>query len=279
MKWATPEGVAEVLALVGDLEPNAAGYVHVRCPFCYSHRKSLYYRPDSGWFACWRCETKAWSRGKPDGPTSYEEDLRPPPGYIPMPAEFELLEHDPLPLRLHPYVRYLLGRGLEVDTILDVGIGACLSGELSGFVVVPVDVGGLQVGWVARHIVHKKYMTPPAFPRDRVLLNQDVLAEVTDEPIAVVEGPFDALRHWPRAVACFGQPTEEHFQVLLGAQRPLCMMLDADRRDHNRSWAQRLWMHGKDVSLAEVPAGKDPGKITHEDFLALLSSRSQAVIF
>lgn len=278
MPWATPEGVAEVMSLVAGLEPNSAGFVHVRCPFCGSKRRSLYYRTESGWFSCWRCNTQAWSRGKPDGPLDVVDE-RPPVGYVPLPDGFELLEQEPLPPRLEPYVRYLLGRGLEVDTILDVGVGACSSGELEGFVVVPVVVRGLPVGWVARSIVKKRYHFPQDFHRNAVVLNQDALDEETSAPVAVVEGPFDALRHWPHAVACFGQPTKHHVETLLGASRPLCVMLDGDKRREGRALAQELYLFGKDVTLAEVPPGTDPGKLPHDKFMDLLLSSTSSAIF
>lgn len=271
MPWADPRDIATVLGHIQGVAVNSAGWVRATCPLClHGVKKNLFFSPESGWFNCFRCDTHGWAFGPPDKLSKLVK-AAPPPGHIDLPEGFEPLEQDPLPLRLHPYAHYLLRRGIEVDTILDVGIGACCTGKHKGTVVVPVDVGNIQVGWVARAVVGKKYSVPEGFARQRVLFNQDALLDETDEPIAIVEGVMDALPHWPKAAACFGKPTEEHVEILMGARRPLVVMLDADARAEAWSLARRLWMHNLDARLGIVPAGHDPGEITREQFQTLMA--------
>ena len=92
---------------------------------------------------------------------------------------------------------------------------------------------GAWRGWVARACdsrASRKYLNAPGMSLGGVgaLFNEAALAEVTDEPALVVEGPFDALAYWPQAVAVLGKPTEPQMLTLLRAVRPVVVVLDGD---------------------------------------------------
>jgi len=271
VSWATETELGELQVIFEDISAGPSGWKAAHCPYCPSgHKKNLRASETSGWCVCWRCGIKGWLYGPPEDRSEREVaevDL----GIIPLPEGCESLEQDPLPRHLHGYVDYLINkRRVDVDTILDLGIVACTKGEHAGQVVVPVDVAGLQRGWVARSVIGKKYSTPTNFARHTLLFNQDALQKETSHPVALVEGVFDGLPWFPDAVASLGQPTDEHIEILARASRPVCVMLDADAQSNTEAVYRRLLMRGVDVRAARLPPGSDPGELSPEQFYGLL---------
>lgn len=277
MSWASPEQKDEVAGLVTNAEPNSSGWARLHCPWCPPGiKKNFYFNPETGWFSCYRCTTQGWLYGPPERPTWEHKHVTAMEGVIGPPEGWEPLTTDPVLPQHVPYMDYLYGRGVWAETVEAAQLGCCRTGEYAGMVVVPIIVHGLMRGWVARAIQGKRYSTPPHFERHRFLFNQDALDGPSDEPIVLVEGVFDALRHWPRAVACLGQPTDEQLELLVAAHRTVIVALDADAQSNTAAFHHRLWMRGVDARAAKLPPGKDPAKLDSDQFAAIVATNYYA---
>lgn len=205
----------------------------------------------------------------------------------PYPEGFELLTpgfagHDPA-------FAYLVGeRGIPVDVLQAWRVGYVRTGYRAGYAVFPVFMDGGLVYWQARatwdppaglSIDHRKAwikatkyrktLNPPNEPGFAegadVLLNYD-RAKV--EPhVVVVEGPVDAIKVGPHAVALLGkEPTPIKVERLLRmhAQRYTVYL---DPGEEERAKALKLASQLREWAptfIATPPAGYDPGKLTIE---------------
>lgn len=296
-----------IAALAEEYPPNASGWVRLHCPFCEergyrSTTKNLAINPDTGAYVCWRkfhCGTAGnflpessvsldYTFAKPELGGAYSEvfewlrqheeadefgDEPPPPlpidleGYIPL---------DPKkPGRGVPYLLYLRGRGVSMQTVVEAKLGYAVEGPYRNCVIIPILKHGSYTGQaVYRDIRERNGRTTTnkntvGYDR-RFLLNGDALEVESSEPVAIVEGEFDALPHWPHAVPVSGKPSDAQLGLLAQARRPIVLMLDGDARVSTITMTTRLRVRGANVRAAFPPPGKDPGDLSHEDFLTLL---------
>lgn len=268
------EGEAEVLdAIVGE-QPGPAGWYRVPCPFCAargheSRKRKLSVHAESGYYQCWRpsCNATGFvNLGVRRIKVVKDEN---DDGTRGLPEEFIPLGYsEPAALSLKKYWRYLIEeRGLMRQAIAEAGLGACNMGRYANSIVIPVTAQGAVVGFTTRAVVTKRFDNPPGFQRAKYLLNGDALLEETSDPAIIVEGPFDALRHWPHAVSCLGKPTRQHTALLMQARRPLIICLDADAQSEGWALAATLQVSGKSALVQKVPPGTDPGKWPHDVFM------------
>jgi hypothetical protein len=255
---------------------NGQGYARANCPFCdervgkRDRTRCLSIHVQTGFYGCFRCGIK----GKMRGPQYLEvEDLRdaetpaiaphqaiaPPDSYAPLWREPYSIDRDYAPAR-----RYLIDRGLTRATAAECQIGACLSGRYAGRVIVPVlDVEReTWLGFVARDYTgqaERKYLYPSGMVRN--LWNHRALLQKTTEPVYVVEGVFDAIAHYPHAVAVLGKPTNEQFSALAAACRPVVVVLDGDAWEEGWALAMRLRVDGAEAGAVRLPPKIDPDEV------------------
>jgi DNA primase len=238
-----------------------------------------------------------------DAPTELREDLRIRPAArtelirlpaIHPPRGFELISPPPHPHR--QAIDYLIGeRGLSWGDIQRWRIGFARVGRLKGYVVFPVFMDGGLVYWQARatwdpprHLNrdqrrawekatgYRKTLNPlnreQAAAASEVLLNYDV-ARVAPH-VVVVEGPIDAIKVGPHAVALLGKvATEAKIERLLRmfAQRYTVYM---DPGEEERQKAEQLAEQLSDFAptfIADPPEGYDPGALTPAQNAAVIA--------
>ncbi len=277
----------QILSAIEDSVPPPSGWYRITCPYCddagRSAKRKMSVNADTGYYMCWRLECGAKGfvrlseshlarRPKPDEKTK-ESD-----GTVPLPDEFVPLAPSKASgsLSLRPYINYLHSRGVTDQIIEETGIGACLFGKYRWQVIVPVTSGGVVVGFTARSVATKFYSNPAGFQRAKFLLNEDALLEHTDDPIAIVEGPYDFLRHWPNTCACFGKPTEHHLKKIANANRPVIWSLDADAQSEGHALALMFEFEGKDHRFLKLPPATDPGKTPADIFFRMMLSAVRA---
>ncbi|PCJ25640.1 MAG: hypothetical protein COA94_06065 [Rickettsiales bacterium] len=249
----------------------------VRCPLCIDRtgkedlRGCLSVNLDNGFYNCFKCEAKGRLEGYSEWDYRDREPVvdRPvmklPYDFVPLIKDYE---HSIL---YRASALYAFSRVRDWQTIQDIGVG--LAG---GRLMVPVRNNGQHLGHVARSIPGQvpaylpdtKYVYPKGFKREHLLFNEDALDVPRSEylmgehkglPVVVVEGVFDALPHWPLAVACLGKPTHAQERILERCQRPVVVMLDGDAWELGKSLAQRLFKLGIEASWVKLPPGQDPG--------------------
>jgi DNA primase len=100
------------------------------------------------------------------------------------------------------------GRGFDPDEIVKLwGLQALgLSGFLSWRIFIPIVYHGRMVSWTTRTIGDQEPRYISARPdQELVSIKQSLLGEdYVRDVVIVVEGPFDAMRVGPGAVALFG---------------------------------------------------------------------------
>ncbi len=255
--------------------PSRKGWVRVCCPACESRqgtpdRKfSLGVHVPTGRWHCFRCASRGRCSG--DGFDVEVEEAEPEPAIEPPEAFFELYDGaGASSASLENARRYVRRRGITDAAAKEMRIGACTSGRFYGRVVVPVfDATGRWVWHVGRDIAGKaerRYLYPTG-DRVGVMFNIGALDIETDEPVLCGEGCFDAAPHWPHASAFLGKPTEAHFERLLDARRPICIMLDGDAWEEGEALSWRLRIEGKRAGFIRFPPCTDPNEFTTESLL------------
>jgi hypothetical protein len=109
---------------------------------------------------------------------------------------------------LPPHERYLRRRGFDPAEVAEVwgvkGIGA--GSRLAWRIYLPVRFNGEEVSWTTRSISDRGQRYISAKPDQEKLPAQSLLfgADLAAHAIVIAEGPFDAMRIGPGAVATFG---------------------------------------------------------------------------
>ncbi len=197
---------------------------------------------------------------------------------VPPPVGWEPI-YAPLP--------YLIERGITMDDVASFGLLHTTSGPLAHRLVFPVWNGGRLVYWQARAMWsvseqptgrYIKVLNPPRAVAPHgagaVLYNLDTARHYPR--VAIVEGPIDAVRTGPDAVATLGKHlTERQLGLLLQAGvRAVDLMWDGPSpTEPEGAWPEmaatvpRLAPHF-DVRLVFLPRG-DPADHTRADLSAL----------
>ncbi len=256
-------------------QASATGWVRVQCPFCFSEDKKLSVNVSSGkfggYYQCWRpsCGKRGFLYEREESVTRAERTVE--RTAVDLPDGFRLLTTNSGGAEtkiLAKYRRYLYNRGVTQNIIDETMTGCCTSGKFREMVVVPFMRSGKVVGWGARSIHEKRYHYPDGFDKEHNPFNYDALFEETDIPLLIVEGYFDAMPHWPFALAVGGQPTNFHwYELFPQAKRPLVMALDADMQIKNELGADMLALHGVRAKFLRLPPGTDPGGTAREKVL------------
>lgn len=265
-------------SLLSRARPSGTGWYRMDCPFCPSRvgkedrKASLGYRRDTGVYHCFRCGIVGHLHGSdvglpPEQPESVEppEALSPPPGYLSLtgPASTALV--------LEPARAFLLRRRVPEDVWADLGLGVCLDGKWAGRVIVPVRAAdGTWVGYVGRDYTGRAqlpYLFPRGMRKGSLVYNEAALTEESEVPVLAVEGVFDAFAVWPDSVAFLGKPTEDQFDALVVARRPVVMVLDGDAHREGWKWTMRLRLEGQRAGAVRLPPCVDPDEV---DPVALL---------
>jgi DNA primase len=266
-----------VAQAIAGRRAGKSGWIRANCPLCAivvgkgDRHASLGVEAATGVYHCFRCSSAGTLVGgqytprEPAGPTP---PIDPPSSYVP------LFEGDGATASCLAEARdYVLrpmsegGRGLDEQTARTARIGACTRGPFAGRVIVPVfDAAGAWRWFVGRawRKCEKPYLYPSG-SRGGLMYNGAALGVVTDVPLLVVEGAFDALAHWPDAAAVLGKPTDEHIAALAAAVRPVCFVLDGDATDEALACA--LALHGRGhrrVGLLGLGPRVDPDEIPRE---------------
>jgi hypothetical protein len=184
---------------------------------------------------------------------------------LPLPEGFIALGAEPglSALVCTPARNYLTQRGVHETIWREANIGAVVHGYYGRRIIVPVMTGQKCYGWVARSWgnADRKYLYPKGMKRSLIMFNQDALYVDTTDPIFVVEGVFDALKHWPDAVAVLGKPAKQHLTLLLESSRPIAVALDADARADSIALTMQLKLYSKHACFIELPCGTDPAEL------------------
>jgi len=182
------------------------------------------------------------------------------------PDDFCLLAGD-MSETLAPARDYMHGRGIPEHVWHEAQVGACPFGFYAGRIVIPnLMEDGSWYGYTTRAYdkgVPKKqaYKYPQGTWRGEVLHNQPALWEDSEEVVYIVEGAFDALFHWPHAVAVLGMPSATQVEILSQSKRPMSVVLDADAWLKGYALSLQLRLAGCRASCVKLLDGADPDEV------------------
>lgn len=263
------------------------------CPKCRHHKKKMSVNLEKDCYKCWICDAsgkslrrlikrfgnyvqqKGWNElsGIVEI-TEYEkifladEKIEEKVEPIGLPSEFQTLCNRDVGLSSLPARRYLRDRGLTREDILFWKIGYAVSGEYAGRIIVPsFNLDGKVDFFVARSYENnwKRYLNPQA-PRD-IIFNE--LYVDWNNDITIVEGVFDAIKA-KNAIPILGSTLREGsklFMELVRHDPAVYIALDPDAEKKAEKLINSLLNYGAEVYKIDIPAGKDVGDMSHEEFL------------
>lgn len=164
---------------------------------------------------------------------------------------------------------YLGERGIKRRTARAWGLGVCRVGFFAGRLIIPIRSPG-GVSFTARDMwgdQEPKYLNPKGADHRQLLIGWHCTPLTGD--IALVEGPFDALRCWQNDVPALGLGGKVLHDHQLAQLRTLSreinitIMLDPEEESAPYSVAERLSTHFNNIYIAKLPKGTDPGEANY----------------
>lgn len=229
-----------------------------------------------------------------DAPTTLTDTIKAPTRreviehlpIIPWPPGYEQI--DPRSPAHYDALHYLITkRGLTLDDVVRCRIGYARVGRLARYVIFPCFMDGGLVYWQGRATWdppegvtreqrkawekatrYRKTLNPFVENEHdtgsmKVLFNYD--SARTSEHVVIVEGPIDALKVGPHAVALFGKVAspEKVERLLRMAARRYTVYLDPGTEEHARALELCAQLSAfAPTFITSPPAGYDPGKLT-----------------
>ena len=259
---------------------STAGWVNFVCPFCGNGSSNLGmgYHTVGHYVHCWKCghhplpQTLAAAAGLSlpaarqllgdvARPLRAEDAAITRPGRLVRPAGVTDLKK--------PHAEYLLSRGLGVKAAARWGImGIGIASRLAWSLYIPVTLDGEEVSWTTRALGNTgmRYVGAGSkeekVPRKRLLYGEDFVRH----QIVIVEGPLDAVRIGPGAVATMGVSYSRHQLLRLSHYPSRAVLFDneAGAQRRARKLVRELEAFPGTTHLVELDA-KDPGEASDKE--------------
>ena len=267
------------------------------CPFCNHHKKKLSVNLDKSVFKCWVCDTKGSASylikrfGTMDDQHDWallEKEIdfstmdlifNKPEEKIPsvnLPPEYICLGKKGLPPAANEAVSYLWSRGLSRRDILYYKIGFCLTGKYKKRIIIPsFDDEGACNYFTARSY-NGNWLTYKNPPVSKNIIFNDLLIN-WDEPITLVEGPFDSIKV-NNSIPILGSTLKETtklFKKIVEKQNKVFIGLDDDALSKSIKIITSLLEYGLDVYKINTSNIEDLGSLTKTEAEILKQSASQ----
>lgn len=300
MKFDITEYVTSNLVSV---KTTATGELIAECPWCGRYG-GFYVSPKTGNFICFKCDEKgrhlvgvvaqvegiSWQEAKrfilqrtvefrrretPQTLLEKIKALRPSDGE---PTEENELVEVELPEEFTPvfqdgkwkFPKYLKQRGIDRRTAKIWGLGFCDSGRYEGRVIVPIECPN-GYSFAARDttgLQEPKILHPRFADHGKLLIGWDHVKPGSD--VAIVEGPFDALRWFSHGIQAVGLGGKTLHEAQLGMMlkwppdTSIIIALDPEEIEAPFLVAKQLKNHFDEVYIARLPEGIDPGASTEK---------------
>ncbi len=267
----------------GEHRHSTEGWLSLECPYCSpkSGKFKLGYNLAHAYASCWQCGSvrivDALVTITGDSPGNVWRMFRTVPAekWKDLPDRRGKLE---LPRGLGPLLpahrKYLRGRGFDPDELVRLwglqGIG--IAADLAWRVFIPVISRGEVVSWTTRTIGEngKRYLN--ARPEQEKISQKKVLfgADYVRHAAIIVEGPLDAMKIGPGAVATMGLITTVAQQLWIAGipKRIICFDNEPAAQARARQLINAINVFPGETFNA-VPDGKDTGEATPREIRQL----------
>ena len=291
------------LASVFGSGVRSADSFAVTCPACCSessrqHKKKLSIKLADGMHHCWICGLKGKTlqytikKYHPAKLSEYlrifeeedynsklveeiveEEKAELPVGFVPLATK---IPDDPDHIAV---LKYLFSRGLSRPDFYKWRLGTCMTGKFSRRVIMPsFDAFGDLNYFTARSIDSdgsKKYINSKV-KRKNVVFNE--LNIRWNEPLTLVEGPFDVVKCNWNATAMLGSYLDESyllFKRIVQNRTDVVLAMDSDAEDKKIKIAKKLLSYGINVKSINLGKFNDVGEMSKSDFKTILSTAEE----
>lgn len=271
--------ITKLLGTPKDLNNNQLLF---KCPFCKHHKKKLQVHMELGQWHCWVCQAKGRSLhtlltklGIVDRvildkfrthkntllDAKKKEDSEPLKEFLTLPSNFKPLANRLRDPHYTNALGYVLKRGLTGLDILKYNIGYCDSGRYSGMIIIPsYDSEGNLNFFTGRSFYDSEYKHKnPSWSKDIIGFEMFIN---WNEPITIVEGPFDAIAVKRNAIPLFGKKILPKLKetILLRKVKDLHICLDKDAKADALKNVNYFSANGVNVHFVELNK-KDPSEI------------------
>lgn len=255
----------------------------VRCPFCGSTKAHLAFPLEGGLTGnCYRCGRHSlWDTLIAVGldrrvVAEALADVRPDRRTPKLPREAGRYTPPKGVGPLAPaHTAYLLKRGVDASQAALWGIeGIGLASKLAWRLFLPIFHLGRLVSWTTRSLsatAERRYISADpaseAEPIKTLLYGEDMARNA----VVVVEGPMDAVKVGPGAVALFGlNVTDEQVLKIAGFPvRAICMDNEERAQAAGRQLAKQLAGFPGETAVVQLESGTDPGSADPEEIAEL----------
>lgn len=183
--------------------------------------------------------------------------------------------------------KYLKERKIKSNTAKEWGMGYCNNGKYGSRLIIPFTCPN-GTSWTARDMTkdglkwpdgseQPKYLNPSGADHKRLLIGWDVAPLAGD--IVLCEGPLDAVKLWQHDLPALGLGGkvlhDEQRDILVENLHPdqaIIIMMDPEEKLAPELIATKLIVKFKNLYVASLPDGTDPGSSTRKQAHAAVDS-------
>ena len=266
------------------------------CPNCNHYKKKLVINLDTKKYHCWVCDFKGkslFSLFKKLGKQHLYKELseileikyynvkkddlfnqnkKIEQNTVSLPKEFESLFIEKNNPEYKNAIRYLLRRNITKLDILKYNIGYCEYGKYAKRIIIPsYNNFGLLNFFTSRayyDVTYLKYINPDV---SKNIIGFELFIN-WNQPINIVEGPFDALAIKTNVIPLYGKIIQPKLkeEIIKRKVKRINLILDDDATKEAMSQASMLISCGVDVHLIRLQ-DKDPSVIGFENMQKIIN--------
>ena len=158
-------------------------------------------------------------------------------------------------------VRYLKKRGISGNDVLRYNVGYANSGSYAGMIIVPSYDHSGQLNYFTSRAFYEGGMTHKNPPASRDVIGYELFVN-WNEPLNIVEGPFDAMTLGSNTGPLFGKTLSKSLiqGIVENNVKRINLILDKDALAKALEHAQKFISQGIETHIIDLP-GKDPNEL------------------
>jgi DNA primase len=252
--------------------------ISVFCPSCKHYKKKLNINTSTGFYQCWVCGFSGKSfrslLKKVKAPTEYYEVLckngpkhnliKPDKTRLELPEEFHPLYKPSNNPSYKNALSYVIKRNISIHDIVRYNIGYCATGVFANRIIIPsYDMNG-DLNFYSGRDFCNSYLKYRLCEGSKDIIGFEMFSNF-NQPITLVEGPFDAFSVRYNVIPLFGKTLSKKLKLKLVQNKPprVNVLLDNDALTSSIKICEFLISNNIDTHLVLLD-GKDPNEIGHE---------------
>ena len=270
------------------------------CPSCKHYKRKLEINLHTGKYNCWVCGFSGTSfktlfkklnapseyytsiglsqkqytkKINTDFSISFENESLEEKKPVKLPKEFKSFTEPSNELEYKHAIKYLKSRNITKNDIIKYNIGYCTEGEFKNRIVIPsYDSNGILNFYTARSFFETKGLKYVSCSSSKNIIGFELFINF-EQPITLVEGPFDAISVKNNCIPLFGKTLSKRLKLkLLEYDVPMVhILLDNDALKDSIKICEFLIKNSIPTKLI-ILDGKDPNIIGFEKTWQIIES-------